>query len=174
MQQSVRLTRLALDADVRPWVSLEYGKTQLIGSLPVIQEVTIKNIGKYPLLKLRAHLAMELVPNGTVPQFDWNRKHMESKVPILLPASPTVLPAELRDANNTRHIVSQAEIDNLKAGQVVLITYARIAYDDTLGVGHWQQFCNWLTFSGIDQLNQTVTQTKCAEFNDTEKNQKVD
>jgi len=44
-----------------------------------------------------------------------------------------------------------------------------VAYDDTLGVGYWQQFCNWIAFPGVDQLNQTVTHTKCADFNDTEK-----
>jgi hypothetical protein len=173
MQDSVRLTGLALEADQRPWAKLDYGKTQLVSSLPVIQQITITDIGKTPLLRLRAHLAMELVPNGSPPKFDWNRAHMESKVPILLPNSPNVIPAELRDSNDALYIVTPAEIDDIKAGQLVLLTYARVAYDDTLGVGHWQQFCNWTAFPGVDQLNQTVTHTKCAEFNDTEKQKKT-
>ena len=98
---------------------------------------------------------------------------MESKVSILLPNVPKPIPAELRDSNGSLHMISQAEIDGLKTGQLVLITYARVAYDDTLRAGHWQQFCNWLTSSKSDQLNQTVTQTTCAEFNDTELNKKV-
>ena len=50
MQNSVRLTGLALEVDQRPWAMLDSGKTQLVSSLPRIQQITIPDIGKTPLL----------------------------------------------------------------------------------------------------------------------------
>lgn len=139
--------------------------------LPTIQKLTLTDIGKTPLLRLRAHLGMEIVPNGTDPKFNWDVYHFESKVPIVLPNSPRILPAQLMESSgeNVPHILKEPEYDGLKQGTLVVVTYARIAYNDTLGIAHWQQFCNWATFPGINQLNQTATQTKCAEYNDTDK-----
>ena len=174
MKRQLNVMRLSLYADQRPWIKLDYGDgpaLQLAPSLPIIQKVTLTNIGKSPLLKLRAHIGIELITNGTPPDFDWNRSHFESKVPILLPNSPSGVPAQLmeRSGHNLPHILTKPEYDGLKNGTLVLVTFARIAYDDTLGGGHWQQFCSWVAVPGISELNQTVTQTKCAEYNDTEK-----
>jgi len=66
---------------------------------------------------------MELVPNGIPPKLEWNKYHMESKVPILLPNSTKVIPAVLRDSNDALHIITPAEIDSIKTGQLVLLTY---------------------------------------------------
>jgi hypothetical protein len=65
----------------------------------------------------------------------------------------------------TKHVTTEEEASQFKAGQLFLVTYGKIAYSDFTGSKYEQHFCAWSA-----QPGHSYAAKNCTEYNSIDNN----
>jgi hypothetical protein len=178
LKGQLRLTRVALDVDQRPWIRVTYPNAQPVKDPQpaeihfapnqyMLEKTTFKNIGKSPARNLLVQVSIEIVPAQNQPVFDLTTA-LHSGIPIAFPDDPFVVTAIMGGINKPA-VLSSNGYESINNGTAVLITFGRITYETTLGVSHEQRFCNWMDPAqpafAENFLPTSNAKTHCAKYN---------
>ena len=158
-RQLALTARQTLAADQRPWARIHWATPPQfeISSVRTAQTMGVSNVGRSPMLNLWMHGAITKLENGTQPSFDF--KHETTGIRgVIFPDDPmTSFPVV--DSG-----VNEAEMEKINKGDIVVLTYGWLRYDDVLGNTYWQQFCNWPDIASVSPMRQSVTHKMCVEY----------
>jgi hypothetical protein len=135
------------------------------------------NTGKTPAYKLQGVVVVNLLKKTEQPDFNYEAGvHPRYSVDggTAIPNSPNdftwpILPAFVPQGQPIIPIVVNDSIKKgMQNGNLYIVVYGRITYDDVFGVGHWLQFCSYAhNAAGVPEQ---ATADACGPYNDVDKN----
>jgi hypothetical protein len=173
MKESVELGRRTAHFEQRPWLSFSFvPDVPLTDGKPFIQLIRVKNTGKTPAKQVNGRIVSRIFGKDEEVIFDYG--HGTAIIsPMILPDEfqdfPSVLlPKNIPSEGAPSPILMTLNIrEQLGAGELYIVTFGRITYDDMFGGHHWVQFCA----PGPNTVRQYKFHQKCIEYNDIDSNE---
>lgn len=178
MVDTVDITRRVSERDERAWIKVTtIGDPIASPNQPPQWTMRVQNIGKTPARETLAYFLVEVLPNGSEPDFDYSkiRPSMRVFTGNVYPqdASPDIPARRLRyKAGSTTevedYVLQPSESADLTGGRSYIVVHGRVQYDDIFRVNHWATFCFVRGFNpsvGIAAAN-CVFHGNSADYND--------
>jgi hypothetical protein len=125
-------------------------------------KVVIKNSGRTFAKKTRVSTVAYTKPSGEIPPFVLDESGGPYKS---FAASGLLMPNEQFTTDlmlNSVGPVTEAVMENLKSGKIIVRIHGRIFYEDILGGSHWTKFCY--------VMSPSFSFGACEEYNDADEN----
>ncbi len=168
MIDSVTITRRVSERDERAWVKvMPIGAPIALPNEPLQWTVRVQNIGKTPAREVLAYFLVEVIQNGSEPDFDYSkiRPSMRAFTGIVYPqdTSPDVRVRRLRyKVGSTTevedYVLQPSEHGDLTSGRSYIAVHGRVQYADIFHVSHWATFCTALGLAP----NGGITAANCS------------
>jgi hypothetical protein len=167
-----------MHVDERAWINILTGKSVMVDNSPLVMPITIINQGKTAALNVDGKMFVNLLPVKDEPDFVYKHGHPAYKLGLkaLLPNRPSeespfaALPKYANPRKPVTPIIVTPTLRNeIAAGQLYIVVYLRLDYDDVFGVHHWLQFCAHAE-NGIPGVNAHNAGTTCGDYNDVDRN----
>jgi hypothetical protein len=158
---SIRAAQNSLHIDQRAWVGVsDITKPDFAVDKPFVTKVLVKNTGKTPAKDVTVTFAIRPGdPNNPDP----------SKLPaqpagshgVLLPNIETEMPLDATHSAAGGKL-SQSVFDQINSGQITMLVYGTIEYEDVFGYRHWVKSCAYFNL-------RSKTFAQCKTYNDIDK-----
>lgn len=154
--------------DQRAWLTItnDDNKPTMTNTLNAIpaSTVVLSNTGKTPATNIVGNVYVEIVQNGSAPNFEAHFMHTLHYSGLVLPNSPQGVFSYRRKAHSEEgDPLKQDETSALADGSAWVAVYGEFSYDDVFKGSHWTKFCFWKTFKPGGY--QTAS---CASYNSTD------
>jgi hypothetical protein len=172
-ERSLTATIQQFHLEQRAWVNISIPKAiALETGKEVSFPVGFYNSGRTPAKRFELQAKLIVIPStNTIKLTDRiDEPKITIKTNAMLPNAPETMPiywvlperpGELikLDADNHRRI---------DAGELRVLVFGRMTYDDVYGVSHWLRFC-WCTgWAQLRRIRPDESITKCEEYNDVD------
>jgi hypothetical protein len=173
--------------DERAWVHraidphAQEVRVPVSAGMPLFVPVTFVNSGKTPASQIEGAAVMSLMPAGVPPEFIYTAGHVRTGVTIseMYPGETTnpipVFFLKYGKDGPSAEALTDAQVEYIKTGVLVISVHGRIEYRDAFNRPHWFTFCYEPDLGGTTteklsvKLQRSGSQT-CVDDNKTDNN----
>jgi len=172
---SVNLARKSAHLEERAWIIEITDTVPLADGKPISVPIQFKNTGKTPAKKFQGHVVVTVLDAGQEPWFDYTSKTVPRtfmEIGTIFPNAPLDLSfkAGKRQGGEKKVIdVTPSIREQITRGDLYILVYGNITYDDIFGASHWMKFCQFN--GGHLDISTPKTYKKCSDYNDTDNNE---
>jgi hypothetical protein len=175
-QQSIQALNASIEQfrlDQRAWVNPSSKGLAKESNNSMDWPFSVLNSGKTPAFKESAEMFGLMVANDESVSFDYSLPNIgKDRLNTVIPnAQNEILGVPVYFNNNKSELVyfTPAVIEQIKAGKVVFILYARITYNDVFSVPHWVNFCTYSFGAPVGYVGKPpIAANQCAAYNKTD------
>lgn len=166
-QRQTIIQRNASMAAERAWLYISSGNITYPpagnGSVSAATQMQVTNGGKTPGRQVYIEATIRIEKNGT----NWEPCYgglLESEISNVIGPGKTDTPFVVSLMEPTVAL-SQTDMQELKVGSEYFATFARMTYQDSFGVWHWEHYCSWGTPAGRGSFSARL----CAAYNEMDR-----
>jgi hypothetical protein len=135
--------------------------------------MTIVNTGKTDAKDIKIEVICKKLKTGESPTFKYDSRFVSARTGVLFPNDPFSFNASVLVENSPggtmiAEPLTGNDFKEFLAGNMTVVTYARVTYSDIFGIRHWMRFCVVNTKPTADA--RSSTDAKCPEYNNEDNN----
>jgi hypothetical protein len=168
---SVEAMQQQMRQDQRAWISLSMREEmQYTAGQSVTTNVQLLNTGKTPARHIRIETGLQKLATQDAPDLTFGSKTAQAygTVGAVFPNQPPIpIPAQWMLPTKDHKeplvgIISNQDIQDLRAGKIYFVVYARVKYTDIFGIERTTRFCQ---FETTPLKSISVNARTCTDFN---------